>query len=77
MLQLIEQGCLARNMKSRMFLGQTKDRQKIVSAFQNSRGRERFPFKPARRRHGLESHNCQPGGALRSVMEFRRGSAGH
>ena len=77
MLQLLEKECRARQIPTHILTGQTKDRQQVVSAFQNDTERRRVPAEPARGGHRLEPDQRQLRGALRSVVEPGGGGAGH
>ena len=58
-----------------MLTGQTRDRQRVVDAFEEGRGR-RLPHQPQGRRHGPEPHERRHRRALRPVVESRGPGAG-
>ena len=77
MLQLLEEECRQRQIPTHILTGQTKDRQQVVSAFQNDPNAGGLPAQPARGGHRLEPDDGELRGAVRSVVEPGRGGAGH
>ena len=77
MLRILEKECAARQIRTHILTGETKDRQQVTEAFQNDPAGCRFSPQPARRRHGPEPDHREQRGALRSVVEPGGGSAGH